>query len=154
MRLILWWVFISFLIIIFVYDLRYYLILDEVVLPAIVFTFLANLILGVSPLSMIYSGLIGGGFFFLQDVISKGAWIGGGDIRLGVLMGFMLGWPQILTALFLAYILGSLVAVGLLAVKKKKWADKMPFGTFLTLSTFIVGLYGPKLIQFYLSLFR
>lgn len=147
-----WCLFFSYLLIIFVYDLKYYLILDQVTLPAIVLIFIINLFLGFSWATLLLGALVGGGFFFLQFAISKGKWIGGGDIRLGLLLGVMLAWPQVLTALFLAYLLGSLFAIGLLLKGKKHWGDKLPFGTFLSLATFIVLLYGDVLISWYWSL--
>ena len=147
-----WWLFFSYLLIIFVYDLKYYFILDQVTLPAIVIIFIINLFLGFSWANLLLGALVGGGFFFLQFAVSKGKWIGGGDIRLGLLMGVILGWPQVLTALFVAYLLGSLFAIGLLLSGKKHWGDKLPFGTFLSLATFIVLLYGEVLIKWYWSL--
>ena len=147
-----WWLFFSYLLIIFVYDLKYYLILDHVTIPAIIIFFVINLFLGFSWATLLIGALVGGGFFFLQFIISNGKWIGGGDIRLGLLMGAILGWPQVLTALFVAYLLGSLFAVGLLVSGKKHWGDKLPFGTFLSLATVIVMLYGEILIKWYWSL--
>lgn len=143
----------AFLIIIFVYDFKYYLILDAVILPAIILAFIFNLSLGVNVLSLLLAAVVAAGFFLLQFVVSKGTWIGGGDIRLGFLMGAILGWPQVLTALFLAYIIGSIFSIGLLLGKKKHMSDKVPFGTFLSLATFITMLYGPKLYQWYIAFF-
>ncbi|MFA6307868.1 MAG: prepilin peptidase [Patescibacteria group bacterium] len=148
-----WWMIVGFLIIIFVYDLKYYLILDKVVWPAIVLAFFANLFLGFSILNLVLAAVIGGGFFLLQFVMSKGRWIGGGDIRLGVFMGVILGWPHILTALFISYILGSFISIFLLLGKRKEWGDKVPFGTFLALGTFVTMLWGSALMKGYLALF-
>lgn len=145
---------IAFLVIIFVYDFKYYLILDSVVLPAIILAFIFNLSLGAHFLNLLLAAVLASGFFLLQFVVSKGTWIGGGDIRLGFLMGAILGWPQVLTALFLAYIMGSIFSIGLLLGKKKHMSDKVPFGTFLSLATFITMLYGPALYNWYLSLFN
>lgn len=153
-QLIYWWVIASFLIIIFVYDLRFYLILDKVILPAVIISFLVNLFLGYNWLNLLLAGVIGGGFFFLQFIVSKGKWIGGGDIRLGFLMGLILGWPHILIALLLAYVLGSIISIFLLLGKRKGWSDQVPFGTFLTLATFISLLYGQELLAWYLRLFN
>ncbi len=147
-----WALFFSWLLIIFVYDLKYYLILDQVTLPAVIIAFILNLFLGFSWASLLLGAVVGGGFFFLQFIVSKGKWIGGGDIRLGLLMGMILGWPHVLVALFLAYLLGSVFAVGLLLAGKKHWGDKLPFGTFLSLATFVVLLYGDILISWYWSL--
>ena len=83
-------------------------------------------------ISVFSSRLIGGGFFLLQYVVSKGKWIGGGDIRLGFLMGLILGWPDVLVALMLAYIIGAVFSIGMLLLKKKQWGSQIPFGTFLS----------------------
>ena len=143
-----------FLIIIFVYDLKYYLILDKVSVPAIIVAFLLSFfVLEIEFVSLLISALIGGGFFLLQFVISKGKWIGGGDIRLGVIMGFMLGYPVILAALFIAYILGSVIGVVLIAGKKKKWKSQVPFGTFLSIATYIAFIVGEYVVEYYQDLF-
>lgn len=151
-QLIGWWLLAAWLIVIFVYDLKYYLILDKVSLPAIVFALILNIILGHTWWNLLLAALVAGGFFLLQFLVSKGKWIGGGDIRLGFLMGVILGWPQVITALFLAYLIGSIVGVFLLVNKKKGWGDKLPFGTFLSLATVIVLLYGEQLVNWYWSL--
>jgi len=148
-----WWALAGFLLIIFVYDLKYYLILDNVIWPALVLAIVVNLFLGFAWLDLLLAMVIGGGFFLVQFVISKGRWIGGGDIRLGLLMGAILGYPHILTALFIAYVLGSLLSVWLLLASRKGWKDKVPFGTFLTLATWLTMLYGQELVNWYWSLF-
>ncbi len=151
--LIYWWIMSAWLIIIFVYDFKYYLILDKVVLPAIIVAFIASILLGISWLNMLLAAIIGGGFFLIQFLVSKGRWIGGGDIRLGLLMGVLLGWPDILVALFLAYVLGSFFGIILLSSGKKHLSDKVAFGTFLTLATFLTLLYGSQIVGWYWSLF-
>ncbi len=139
-----------FLIIIFVYDLKYYLILDVFTIPGIVLAIIGGVFLGLNWLSIALGMIIGGGFFFLQFVISKGKWIGGGDIRLGALMGAMLGWPNILVALFIAYLIGAVIAIGMMLQRKKGMKDTLPFGVFLTLATFITFLFGSDIVNWYL----
>lgn len=153
LKILVWWTLASFLIIVLLYDGKYYLILDKVLWPAAILALVANLFFGYSVLNLFLGAVVGGGFFLLQFLISGGRWIGGGDIHLGVLMGLILGWPQILTALFLSYLLGSVVSVFLLLLQIKKWPDKIPFGTFLSLGTLVVMLYGQSLLQWYLNLF-
>lgn len=142
-------VFSSFLVVIFVYDLKHFLILDKVSVPLIIVALIFNLFLGLNIINLLVAAAIAGGFFLLQYLISKGRWIGGGDIRLGLAMGLMLGFPQIIIALFVAYLIGSVVSIGLLVVKKKKWGSEVPFGTFLSLATVIVLLYGDFIWQSY-----
>jgi leader peptidase (prepilin peptidase) / N-methyltransferase len=141
-----------FLIIIFLYDLKYYVVLDAVVWPAIIVAFLFNfLVLGVNLSSLLIAGAIGASFFGLQFIVSKGKWIGGGDILIGLLAGFIVGWPNIILVIFIAYILGSIIGVILLSVKKKEWSSKVPFGPFLVFSVWLVMLFGDVILNWYLS---
>jgi len=144
------WFFISVLIVIFVYDLKWGYILDRITMPAIIIAFGINILLGVYWLNMITAALIGGGFFFLQFIISKGRWVGGGDIRMGALMGFMLGWPGILVGLIFSYFIGALVSIYLLASKRKKIGSKIALGTFLAVGTIIALLFGNQILVWYL----
>lgn len=141
-----------FLLVIFVYDLKHRLILDQVTLPAMAFGFLANLYLGLGFWNLILAAVIGSSFFALQFFVSQGRWVGGGDIRLGALMGFMLGWKFLLVALFLAYVGGSIVGLALIGLKRKEMSSAIAFGPFLTLATFITLIYGSSLLSWYLNL--
>ena len=143
------WLFVCILIVVFIYDLRWQLILDKVTVPAIIVAFGLNLWLGMNWLNLLAAAGIGGGFFLAQYLISRGRWIGGGDIRLGVLMGLMLGWPQILTALILAYVSGAVVGVGLLLERKKQLSSRLPFGTFLSAATIAAMLWGEEIMSWW-----
>jgi len=144
-------IFISILIIIFIYDLKWYLILDIITIPGIILAITINLFLGFNWMNLLIAVIIGGGFFLLQYVVSKGKWIGGGDIRLGILMGAMLGYPNIFIALMLAYIFGSIIGIMLLVFKKKQWSSEIPFGTFLSVATVITILWGEQILNWYLN---
>jgi len=148
------WVYIVFLVIIFVYDLKWQLILDRVTVPAMIIAlFFTWGILGVEVfLWHLVAGVIAGGFFLTQFIISRGRWIGGGDIRMGLIMGFMVGWPGILVALFISYVLGALISVLIVLKAKKKWSSQIAFGTFLSFGTFITILYGKFIVGWYQSL--
>jgi leader peptidase (prepilin peptidase) / N-methyltransferase len=146
------WFIISIMIIIFIYDLRWYLILDRVTLPACFIVFLFNLYLGINWQNLLISGIIGGSFFLLQYVVSRGKWIGGGDIRLGLLMGFALGWPNILLAILLAYIIGAFISIGLIISKKKGWDSQIPLGIFLSTATIITLFWGSNILNWYFNI--
>ena len=145
------WFLICVMIIIFIYDLRWYLILDIVSLPACLIVFLFNLFLGFSWQNLLIAGIIGCSFFLSQFIISKGKWIGGGDIRLGLLMGLALGWPNVLVAILIGYFIGSFVGVGLIVFGKKKWSSQVPLGVFLSTATVITLFWGEVIAQWYLS---
>ena len=148
------WFVIAVMIVIFIYDLRWYLILDEVSLPACSAVLIFNLFLGINWLTLLISALVGGGFFLLQFIVSRGKWIGGGDIRLGLLMGLSLGrLDYLLLAILLAYFIGSFVGLGLIIFGKKRWDSQIPLGVFLSVSTIFVIFWGEKIINWYFGFF-
>ncbi|EKD43047.1 MAG: hypothetical protein ACD_72C00483G0001 [uncultured bacterium] len=147
--------YVVFLIIIFFYDLQYQLVLSKIVWSGVAIALLVNWYILNQPLEpMLIGAVVGGGFFWLQYVISKGRWIGGGDVRLGFMMGVWLGWPNILAALFFAYILGAIISIFLLISKKAGRKTEIPFGTFLAVSTFFTLYYGDKVVHWYVQLLK
>ncbi len=149
-----------FLIIIFVYDLKHYLILDSVLFPAIAITIIYDLFLSFAIkynpyyfLNYLLAAAVGSGFFLFIFLVSKGRWMGFGDVKLAVLLGLILGWPDILVSLFLAFFFGAIIGLILMAFKKKGLKSEIPFGPFLIAGTFISMLWGQQLIQLYFSLF-
>ncbi|MGB2762768.1 MAG: prepilin peptidase [Minisyncoccales bacterium] len=146
----------SVLIIIFVYDLKHYIIPDKVIFPAILLVLLYQLIFNFQ-LNNFYSVLIsafGAATFFLIIVlVTKGKGMGIGDIKLAFLMGLLLGWPNIFVALFFAFLIGAIMGIGLILAHKKTLKSEVPFGPFLVTGTFIALFWGKELINFYLNLF-
>ncbi|MDD5290572.1 MAG: prepilin peptidase [Patescibacteria group bacterium] len=148
------WFVIAVMIVVFIYDLRWNLILDKVTLPACLAVFILNLVLGTGWLSLIVAGAIGGSFFLFQFLISRGKWIGGGDIRLGLLMGFSLGSTgHLILAILAAYFIGSIIGLALIISNKKKWSSEIPLGVFLASATIFTIFWGDKAINWYLGLF-
>ena len=142
--------FIGFLIVIFVYDLKHYIIPNEVVYPAIIIAFLYRLFDGFN---YFLAAILIGVFFLVIVLVSKGKWMGVGDIKLALFMGLILGWPKILAALFLAFLIGAIVSVVLIIFKKKTLKSQIPFGPFLSGATIIAMFWGNFLIDWYLNLF-
>ncbi len=140
----------AFLFIMFVYDQKYQLILDRISVPAMAVALLFSLLLHRSFLSILLGGILGAGLFFAQYVLSKGRWIGGGDIRLGGVLGLALGWPLTAVALVIAYLSGAAAALVLILSRKSSMSSMIPFGTFLSLATFITVLWGNGILQWYL----
>ena len=151
-----------FMIIIFVYDLRHYIIPDKIIYPAIlvsgIWYLVSSIFLGLYTkyeiLNTIYSAFGAAAFFLLIVLISRGKWMGVGDIKLAFLMGLVLSPPKILVALFLAFFIGAIIGVGLIISGKKTLKSEVPFGPFLVTGTFIALFFGEKIIQCYLNLFK
>lgn len=94
--------------------------------------------------------LLGFAFFGGQWALSRGYWVGSGDIVLSVGIGFLLGsWQLMLMCLLLSYILGAFVALWLLAFKRVRRGDHLPFGPFLAAAAFLTLLFGPYALPFF-----
>ncbi|MCX6745909.1 MAG: prepilin peptidase [Candidatus Parcubacteria bacterium] len=141
--------FVLVLIFIFVFDLKYYLILDKIIWPALIVGLIMNLLIGLNWLDLILGLGLGAGFFLLQYLVSNAKWVGLGDVKLGALIGIMLGWKLTLLTIVIAYLIGGLTAIILLIGKQKKFGDVLPMGTFLSLATIIVLLWGSVILSFY-----
>ena len=146
-----------FLIVIFIYDLKHYLIPEVALFPAILVVIVYNLIppynLGQIE-STLLATFVSALFFFLLYWLSKERAMGFGDVELVILLGLLLGWPNIFLALFLAFFFGAIMGVILMVFGKKGLKSAIPFGPFLIAGTFITMLYGNQIIQWYLSFFQ
>ena len=146
LRMTFYLIIISFLIIIFVYDLKHYIIPDKIIYPAII-------VAGIFNFKFSILSALGASLFFLSLVlVSKGKWMGLGDVKLAFLMGLILGWPNILLALFLSFFSGAIVGVGLIILHKKGLKSEIPFGPFLSASTIFALLYGSQIIEKFLTI--
>ncbi|MFA6485851.1 MAG: prepilin peptidase [Candidatus Magasanikbacteria bacterium] len=148
-------VFVTLLLVIFVYDYLYQEVITDLVWFGVIAGFLINYyLLGFSVDNMVIGATIAGGFFGIQYLVSRGRWIGGGDVRLGVLMGIWLGWSGVVVAMSIAYLTGALCSVWLLATAKAKAKSAIPFGTFLAIGTFIAMYFGKNIIHWYLQFLK
>lgn len=138
------------LLFIFFFDLRYKAIDDRVLIPGIVYAFIANFFIG-NAVGGILGAAVGTSFFGLQYLISRGRWIGSGDLRIGAFLGFFLGWPMTLLAILLGYILGSLVSLYMLATKMANPKTAVPLGPFLVTGSVLAFFFGEQVLELYFS---
>ncbi|MBI2577542.1 MAG: prepilin peptidase [Candidatus Wildermuthbacteria bacterium] len=168
----------SLLIVIFVYDLKHFLIPDKILFPAIGLAFAwkvfehvqfsqvserglvlldpINMFFGfgiVNPLmNALFAALIGFGFFLAVFAVSRGRWMGFGDVKLALFMGLFLGWPNLLVALFVAFVVGAIIGIVLISLKRKGLKSEVPFGPFLIFGTLAAFLWGDFLLQKYFEI--
>jgi len=151
LNLIYYWLIVSLLIVIFVYDLKWYVIPDKIVYPAIIIALIFNFQFSIFKFSILSA--LGTSIFFLAIfLISRGKWLGFGDVKLAFFMGLFLGFPDILVALFLAFLIGAMIGLGLIIFKKKGLKSEIPFGPFLITGTLIALFWGNQIINWYLNL--
>jgi prepilin signal peptidase PulO-like enzyme (type II secretory pathway) len=135
------------------YDFLFQEVPDEISLPMIIATGVAGYFGHLYSTSDLLIGFAVPVLFFGALFLgSRGKWLGGGDVRIGAIMGFILGWPNIITGLFLGYLLGSVYsAVGLLTGRLTR-KSPIPFGPFLFLGTYIALFWGKDIISWYMGM--
>ncbi len=90
------------------------------------------------------------GFLFLLFLITKGRSIGGGDIKLMAATGLLLGWQLNIIAFLLGCIIGSIIHLTLMAIKKANRV--LAFGPYLSMGVYIAMIWGEQLVSWYLSM--
>lgn len=134
------WVIFSLLIVITVYDWRHKIIPDQFVYGFIVVALLQSVWRGASGAD-VWIGLGLAAFFWLLWFASRGRWLGFGDAKLTLGLGFFLGWPAALSAVILAFWIGALVGLALIALKSYNLKSEVPFAPFLALGLALVYLF-------------
>lgn len=154
---VLWLVLLVGLAALTVYDLRWMLLPNRLIYPLAVVAVVQAIIAvagSAAPLNALWNAVagvaVGGGVFYLLYQLSKGKWIGGGDVRLGWLLGLIAATPgRSLLLIFVASLAGSLVSVPLLSSGRLKRTSTVPFGPFLILGIVVVVLFGMSIGSWY-----
>lgn len=137
-------------------DLDTKLILNVLTFPGIIMGLLLAVFTQQISIFQALSGLfLGGGFLWSIGLIGKYVFkqesMGGGDIKLGAMIGVFLG-PKVLIALILAFFLAFPVIAIALGTKRLKIDSTLPFGPFISLGAVVLVCYGQSLFQQYLNL--
>ena len=88
--------------------------------------------------------------FFAVNVISKGAAIGGGDVKLMAVCGLFVGWKLIIFAFLLGCIVGSVVHI--IRMKLSGESHVLAMGPYLSIGVFVAALWGNQILTWYLGI--
>lgn len=114
--------------------------------------FTRHVLLTLNPLfTSLGAAILIGLFFATLIIITRGRGMGGGDLKLGIFIGLALGLPGSILALFLAFVLGSIVGVILLLFRRKQFGQTIPFGPFLSMGSYLTLIVGKQLIESFLK---
>ena len=135
---------ISALIVVFFVDLQHGIIPFKIVVPSIVIVL--TFLLFTNP-SLLVTHLITGFavmfFFFLLFAGTKGKGMGFGDVVYAFFMGLLLGFPESVIGLYIAFLTGAVISLILVVLKRKRLrGSTIPFGPFLVAGTYIAFVWG------------
>lgn len=139
----------SILMVIFIIDLRHMIIPNGLVLTVFVIGVFWTLydgdyfshIIGFFAVSLI---------LLLAGIISRGG-MGMGDVKLMAAAGLLLGWQNIIAALMIGAIIGSVIGVSLQVFKVIEKKQPVPFGPFLAAGIMSAILFGDQIIHWYVT---
>ena len=96
------------------------------------------------------SVLVLSGIYYILYFISKGKWIGFGDIKLGLGLALLIAdWQLSFVALFAANLIGCLIVLPFMIAGKLKRGSHVPFGPLLIIGSFVAVVAGGYLINAY-----
>ena len=91
--------------------------------------------------NMLLGSVVGAGIFLvitlLGGLIAGKEAMGFGDVKLMGAIGLFFGWINIIIVALMSFLLGAIISIILLATKKKKTDEYIPFGPFIVIAAFI-----------------
>jgi len=158
-RLVLWLIAGVGLAILFAYDTKWSLLPDRLNFAVIGIGVVSALLVVMGAqdksdaiLEIIGSVLVLSGIYWVLYIVSKGKWIGFGDIKLGLGLALLLAdWKLAFIALFAANLIGCLIVLPAMIAGKLKRNSHVPFGPLLIAGFIFAGLAGNYLINIYFS---
>lgn len=147
-------------VVIAIYDIRHTIIPDEWAVAFAVATLLYAWLSGalsIAPLSSLAAGPVAASLFFLLWAVSRGRWMGLGDAKLALGIGFFLGMLDGVRAAILSFMLGAVVSLAVLlplpylihalrlgraqsGSRAFTMKSEVPFGPFLLAAMWIIWL--------------
>jgi prepilin signal peptidase PulO-like enzyme (type II secretory pathway) len=125
-------------------DLLAYILLATALIVGVYFygwqSALYGLLVGLLPISLLVYP-------------SKGTWMGEGDVKIAAALGALVGYPNAIAFMALAFIIGGLYGAVALLASKVKMRTAVPFAPFMIIGAMIVFFYGQEIISWYMGVF-
>ena len=136
-----------------VYDIKHKILPDSLIFLFIIIAFIGMflvqgdaIVLHMPTYTQFLAGVLLPAPFALLWLVSKGKWMGLGDSKFMIGMGFLLGMSAGITAILFSFWIGALISILILMYSRcfgKRGVTLMtaiPFGPFLALGTILVVL--------------
>jgi prepilin signal peptidase PulO-like enzyme (type II secretory pathway) len=130
------------------FDFQYMMLPDATAYALIILAGIKWILMGTSIFFLIYAVISALFIFILHKIKIRGQEaMGDGDILLAFFMGLFLGFPNIIVAFYVAFIVGAVIGGILMWFKKIGRMSPIPFGPFLILGTIIAYYWGENLLR-------
>lgn len=133
----------AFFVLIAVIDMKYRLVLNTVVYPAMLITFVGHMLVAPdAALNIVIGGVFAFSIFYTVAYLKPGD-LGGGDVKLAALIGLTFGFPSMLWALIVGGTAGAVAVIYLVTSKSSTMRGYMPYAPFLCAGAMVALLYNP-----------
>ena len=129
-----------------VLDFKYRIIPNKIIYPALILS-LALSWFGIGMVSSLIGGAVMLAVMLVSLLFRKVMQVGMGDVKLGLLIGLMVGFPLISINMLFIGIAGIMVSVAVMIFKHRKGKDTLPFGTIMSIATILTILLGGNIWQ-------
>lgn len=137
---------------IFFTDLETQIIPDSFSISGISLGLFYSYVAGDLKAGLLAAAAAGSIFWLISQIghlIYKKEALGGGDIKLVIMLGSFLWLPRTLLMIYLSFILGSVLALILIITKKKTRKDYLSFGPIIILASIIVLFWGNIILKYF-----
>ena len=154
---VIYFLFVSALVVITYIDIDHRIIPDIISLPGIPIGFLlASLVLPSMNYKTSLAGILTGGgsllaVAWIYNLITKKEGMGGGDIKLLAMIGAFTGWKGVLFTIFVASAVGTLAGIAVMLKTQKGLKLAVPFGPFLSIGAILYIFFGSEIISWYIK---
>ncbi len=139
--------------VLFMTDVKYKILPDQIIIFLLVVTLLNITIFPQNSfLNYLLSALVYYLIFLSIYLFTKGRGMGFGDVKLVFLLGLYLGYPKVIVSFYLAFLTGAFFSLILVFIGRKKMKSTIAFGPFLIFSAIISNFYGLELFSVLLNL--
>lgn len=156
----LWCVFMTLMISLVIFDLKWFLLPDKIVYTMVVLAggaqiFFVSYFAQPERLTGIVLGVVvGSGIFYVLHKASNGRYIGDGDYKYGIFFGLLLGSGfKSMLVISLGSLIGTVLVLPALLLKKRGLSSQIPFGPSLIAATYVVYIFGDRLIERFATLY-
>jgi leader peptidase (prepilin peptidase) / N-methyltransferase len=145
------------MVVLFAIDLEHHLLPNVITLPAIAVGLISSAVLPPGLVDALLGVALGGGVLWLiGEAYYRYAGhegMGGGDVKMLAMIGAFLGWKLVLVTLVLSSVVGSIVGLCVIVLKRGGMKYALPFGTFLALGALVASLAGDRIVNWYVGLY-
>ncbi len=162
------WLLVALLVIVLVYDIYHLIIPDVLVIAVSVTAALWWLVTGADVEQLVNGSVaaaLASGFYGLLWLLSHGRWIGFGDVKLALPLGFMVGVGGVFSLITLSFWVGAVISLGLLAWQRHQkgktrpaqsatqltMKSEVPFAPFLIVAFLLVLLAEVDVVTWFIG---